>query len=87
MPAFGNIVGAVVGSLFVVELAELLAFVEFVDSIKSISLEDYDLICYHYGAGYSYHEISKITGVSSSALRKRMERCKSKLAKILDEEK
>ena len=61
--------------------------VEVVDAIKSISIEDYDLICYHYGAGYSYHEISKITGVSASTLRKRMERCKSKLAKILDEEK
>ena len=60
---------------------------EVVDAIKSISIEDYDLICYHYGAGYSYHEISKITGVSASTLRKRMERCKSKLAKILDEEK
>ena len=60
---------------------------ELTNTIKSISIEDYDLICYHYGAGYSYHEISKITGVSSSTLRKRMERCKSKLAKILDEEK
>ena len=57
------------------------------DAIKSLSLEDYDLICYYYGAGYNYQEISKITGVSSATLRKRMERCKSKLAKILDEEK
>lgn len=56
-------------------------------AIKSLSLEDYDLICYYYGAGYNYHEISKITGISSATLRKRMERCKAKLASLLDEEK
>lgn len=59
---------------------------EIADALKSLSTEDRDLVCYYYGAGYSYKEISEIMGVSAVTLRKRMERCKSKLAEIIDRE-
>jgi len=55
-------------------------------ALNSLSIEDRDLICYYFGAGYSYKEIEEIMGISASTLRKRMERCKEKLAKIIDRE-
>lgn len=59
---------------------------EVADALKSLSIEDHDLVCYYYGAGYSYKEISEIMGVSAVTLRKRMERCRAKLAEIIDRE-
>lgn len=59
---------------------------EIANALKSLSNEDRDLVCYYYGAGYSYKEISEIMGISAVTLRKRMERCKSKLAEIIDRE-
>ena len=52
-------------------------------ALKQLSNDDRDLICYYYGAGYSYKEISAIMDVDARALRKRMERIKTKLATIL----
>ena len=56
------------------------------DALRQISNEDRDLICYYFGAGYNYREISNLMGVNPQTLRKRMERIKSKLAEILNTE-
>ena len=52
-------------------------------ALKQLSNDDRDLICFYYGAGYSYKEISVIMDVDARTLRKRMERIKAKLAVIL----
>ena len=56
------------------------------NALRQLSNEDRDLICYYYGAGYSYKEISVLMGISPQNLRKRMERVKSKLVDILGRE-
>lgn len=56
------------------------------DALKLLSNEDQDLICYYYGVGYNYREISELMGLSPQTLRKRMERIKTKLAEILSRE-
>lgn len=56
---------------------------EVANALRYLSNEDRDLICYYYGAGYSYKDISSLMGISPQALRKRMERVKRKLADIL----
>lgn len=56
------------------------------EALKNLSQEDKDLICYYYGAEYSYREIARIMGCSAATLRKRMERCKRKLAQLLSDE-
>ena len=60
---------------------------EVADALKQLSNEDRDLICYFYGAGYNYKEISELMGINPQTLRKRMERIKTKLAEILSKEK
>ena len=59
---------------------------EVADALKQLNNEDRDLICFYYGAGYSYREISELMGISPQTLRKRMERIKAKLAEILSKE-
>lgn len=59
---------------------------EVAGALKLLSNEDRDLICYYYGAGYNYKEISELMGISPQTLRKRMERTKTKLAEILSRE-
>ena len=59
---------------------------EVANALRHLSNEDRDLICYYYGAGYSYKEISGLMGISPEALRKRMGRVKIKLADILSRE-
>ena len=59
---------------------------EVAEALRQLSSEDRDLICYYYGAGYSYKEISELMGISPQTLRKRMERIKSRLADILSRE-
>ena len=59
---------------------------EIADALKQLSNDDRDLICYYYGAGYNYKEISELMGINSQNLRKRMERVKTKLADILSRE-
>ena len=59
---------------------------EVAGALKLLSNEDRDLICYYYGAGYNYKEISELMGISPQALRKRMERIKTRLAEILSRE-
>lgn len=59
---------------------------EISNALKELDNEDRDLICYYYGAGYNYNEISQMMGVEAATLRKRMERIKRKLATILKSE-
>ena len=59
---------------------------EVADALKQLSNEDRDLICYYYGAGYNYKEISVLMGINPQTLRKRMERIKTKLSEILSRE-
>lgn len=59
---------------------------EIATALKSLTQEDKDLICYYYGAEYSYYEIAKIMDTDAATLRKRMQRCKRKLAILLDKE-
>mgnify|MGYP002526061659 CR=1 FL=1 len=62
-------------------------FSEYVsNALKELSNNDRDLICYYYGVGYTYKEISELMDVDARALRKRMERIKTKLADILQSE-
>lgn len=55
-------------------------------ALKQLNNEDRDLICYYYGAGYSYKEVSELMSINAQTLRKRMERIKKKLAEIIDRE-
>jgi len=57
---------------------------EIIDALEHLKTDEKDLICYHYGAGMSFAEISKLTGIDSQTLRKRMQRCKAKLRAILE---
>lgn len=53
------------------------------NALKQLSNDDRDLICYFFGAGYNYREISEVMGVDQQVLRKRMQRIKKKLADII----
>lgn len=44
---------------------------------------DKDIICLHYGDGYTYAEIAQVVGLNDSAVRKRAERALRKLQVIL----
>lgn len=59
---------------------------EVADALRLLSNEDRDLICYYYGVGYNYREISELMGIRSQTLRKRMERIKARLTEILNRE-
>ena len=52
--------------------------------LETLPPEDRDLICYYYGFGYSYEEISKLMGIPPVTLRKRMQRCRKRLTQILE---
>ena len=56
---------------------------EVAGALKQLNNEDRDLICYYYGAGYNYKEISELMCTDAAVLRTRMERIKRKLAKII----
>lgn len=56
------------------------------NALKELSNDDRDLICYYYGAGYTYKEISELMDVDTRTLRKRMERIRAKLADVLQSE-
>lgn len=59
---------------FGVELEEVLNQLDYIDK---------DIICLHYGDGYTYAEIAPVVGMSDSAVRKRAERALKKLEVML----
>ena len=59
---------------FGVELEEVLNQLDYIDK---------DIICLHYGDGYTYAEIAPVVGLSDSAVRKRAERALKKLEVML----
>lgn len=50
-----------------------------------VSQDDRDLVCYRYGGGHSYREIAKMMGISEATLRKRIERVRQKLRKVIED--
>ena len=58
---------------------------EIQDALKSLSQDDRGLVCYRYGGGHSYREIAKMMGISEATLRKRIERVRQKLRKVIED--
>lgn len=54
------------------------------EALKQLKQEERDLICLHYGAGYTYAEIAELMDAEPAALRKRMQRLREKLLKELE---
>lgn len=57
--------------------------VELVEVLNQLDYIDKDIICLHYGDGYTYAEIAPVVGLSDSAVRKRAERALKKLEVML----
>lgn len=54
------------------------------EALKQLKQEERDLICLHYGAGYTYAEIAELMDAEPAALRKRRQRLREKLLKELE---
>lgn len=67
---------------FGVELEEVFG-VELEEVLNQLDYIDKDIICLHYGDGYTYAEIAPVVGMSDSAVRKRAERALKKLEVML----
>lgn len=55
-------------------------------ALRELNESERDLICYYYGAGFSYRQLGRLMDVKPATLRKRMERCLKKLETVLREE-
>ncbi len=55
-------------------------------ALNQLSEADKDMICYRYGGGYSFREIAGMMDTDEAILRKRMERARKKLRKIIKED-
>ena len=52
--------------------------------LAELKPEDRDILGYRYGGGYSYREISQMTGIKEAALRKRIERIRHSLQEVIE---
>ncbi len=55
-------------------------------ALRELNESERGLICYYYGAGFSYRQLGRLMDVKPATLRKRMERCLKKLETVLREE-
>lgn len=68
----------------IVAFANMYGFSEgMVSALNELSLQDRDILCYKYGAGYNAREIGQILDRSSDYVNKRLQRAEKKLAQIL----
>ena len=56
-------------------------------SIERLNDTDKDILYFHYTYGYELNEISKLLGISKTAVYKRLQRAKQNLKQILEEDK
>ena len=56
-------------------------------SIERLNDTDKDILYFHYIYGYELNEISKLLGISKTAVYKRLQRAKQNLKQILEEDK